>query len=114
MGMAKFTPLVDRVIGEQVERLAALLRKEQGMGRNRRALFDVATRMAEKTFKKGDKVAWDSSGGHSVGKVVSKVTGTSKVKGHTAKASKDNTQYKVESDKSGKEAIHKAASLKKA
>ena len=70
--------------------------------------------MAEKTFKKGDKVEWDSSGGHSTGKVVSKVTGTAHVKGHTAKASKDSPEYKVKSEKSGKEAIHKASSLKKA
>ena len=70
--------------------------------------------MAEKTLKKGDKVEWDSSGGHSIGKVVSKVTGTAKVKGHTAKATKDNPEYKVKSDKSGKEAIHKASALKKA
>jgi hypothetical protein len=30
--------------------------------------------MAKKTFKKGNAVKWDSSGGHSVGKVVTKVT----------------------------------------
>lgn len=70
--------------------------------------------MAEKTLKKGDKVEWDSSGGHSTGKVVSKVTRTAKVKGHTAKATKDNPEFKVKSDKSGKEAIHKASALKKA
>ena len=65
------------------------------------------------TLKAGDKVAWDSSGGHSTGKVVKKVTSTEHVKGHTAKASKDDPQFKVKSDKSGKEAIHKAAELKK-
>ncbi len=70
--------------------------------------------MAEKTFKAGDKVAWDSSGGHSTGKVVKKVTGTESVKGHTAKASKAEPEYKVKSDKSGKEAIHKPSALKKA
>ena len=70
--------------------------------------------MAEKSFKAGDKVSWDSSGGHSTGKVVEKVTGTAKMKGHTAKASKDDPQYKVKSDKSGKEAIHKPSELKKA
>ena len=67
----------------------------------------------KKTLKTGDKVSWDSSGGHSTGKVVKKETGTAHVKGHTAKASKDEPQFKVKSDKSGKEAIHKAAELKK-
>ena len=65
------------------------------------------------TLKAGDKVSWDSSGGHSTGKVVKKETGVAHVKGHTAKASKDDPQFRVKSDKSGKEAIHKAAELKK-
>ena len=70
--------------------------------------------MAGKTLKKGDKVAWDSAGGHSTGEVVAKVTGMAKVKGHTAKASPEEPQYKVKSDKSGKTAIHKPEELKKA
>ncbi len=69
---------------------------------------------AEKTFKAGDKVQWDSSGGHSVGKVVKKETSTTKAGGHTAKATKEEPQYRVKSDKSGKEAVHKPESLKKA
>lgn len=68
--------------------------------------------MAEKSFNNGDRVEWDSAGGHSHGEVVKKVTGTEKVKGHTAKASKEEPQYKVKSDKGG-EAIHKPGALKK-
>ena len=68
----------------------------------------------EKSLKAGDKVKWETSQGETHGKVVKKVTGTAKVKGHTAKASKAEPQYKVKSDKSGDEAIHKPASLKKA
>lgn len=68
--------------------------------------------MAEKTLKKRDKVEWDSSGGHSVGKVVKKVTSPTKIKGHEVKASKENPEYIVKSDKSGKEAAHKPGSLK--
>lgn len=70
--------------------------------------------MADKKLKAGDKVEWDSSGGHSTGKVVKKVTRTEKVKGHTAKATPQDPQYLVKSDKSGGEAIHKPSSLKKA
>ena len=69
--------------------------------------------MAEESFKKGDKVEWDSSGGHSVGKVVKKVTSPTKIKDHEVKASKDNPEYIVESDKSGKQAAHKPGALKK-
>ncbi|PZN95637.1 MAG: DUF2945 domain-containing protein [Alphaproteobacteria bacterium] len=70
--------------------------------------------MPDKSFKAGDKVEWDSAGGHSVGKVVKKITGTAKVKGHVAKATKDKPEYLVKSDRSGGEAIHKPDALKKA
>ena len=70
--------------------------------------------MSDKTFKKGDKVEWDSSGGHSTGEVVKKETSTVHIKGHTAKATKEDPEYRVKSDKSGKEAIHKPEALKKA
>lgn len=41
-----------------------------------------------KTLKPGDKVSWGTSGGETHGTVEKKVTGTTKVKGHTAKATK--------------------------
>ena len=66
-----------------------------------------------KDLKPGDKVEWDSSGGHSTGVVVKKETGEARVKGHVAKATEDDPQYRVKSDKSGKEAIHKPEELKK-
>ena len=70
--------------------------------------------MAKQTLKAGDKVEWDSSGGHSVGKVVKKVTSPTKIKGHKVAASKDNPEYIVKSDKSGGIAAHKPDALKKA
>ena len=67
-----------------------------------------------KTLKSGDKVSWDLSGGHSVGTVVKKQTSPTQIKGHKVAASKDNPQYIVKSDKSGKVAAHKPRELKKA
>ena len=67
-----------------------------------------------KSLRKGDKVAWDSSGGHSTGKVVKKVTSTTHIKGHKVAATKDEPQYIVESEKSGKRAAHKPEALTKA
>lgn len=64
-------------------------------------------------FKAGDKVEWDSSGGHSVGKVVKKLTKPTAIKGHKVAASTDNPEFLVKSDKGG-EAAHKPAALKKA
>ncbi len=67
-----------------------------------------------KTLKRGDKVSWGSSGGHSVGKVVKKQTTPTQIKGHKVAASDDNPQYIVKSDTSGKIAAHKPDELKKA
>jgi hypothetical protein len=67
-----------------------------------------------KSLKTGDKVTWDSSGGHSIGKVVKKQTSPTQIKGHKVSASKENPEYIVKSDKSGKLAAHKPDALKKA
>ncbi|RDE06765.1 DUF2945 domain-containing protein [Sphingomonas aracearum] len=69
--------------------------------------------MAEKTFKAGDHVKWGTPQGETHGKVVKKETSTTKAGGHTAKATKSDPQYRVKSDKSGKEAVHKPGELKK-
>lgn len=66
-----------------------------------------------KNLKAGDAVEWDSSGGHSKGKVVKKLTAPTQIKRHKVAASKDNPEYLVKSDKGG-EAAHKPAALKKA
>ena len=60
----------------------------------------------------GDKVSWDSSGGHSTGRVVKKQTGPTQIKGHKVAASKDNPEYLVETD-SGAQAAHKPDALRK-
>ena len=63
--------------------------------------------------KVGDKVGWDSSGGHSTGKVVKKLTKPMTIKGHKVAASKENPEYLVETS-AGKQAAHKASALSKA
>ena len=67
---------------------------------------------AAKAFKPGDKVAWDTSQGATQGRVVEKQTTPTKIKTHEVAASKENPQYIVESDKSGKRAAHKAQELR--
>lgn len=67
-----------------------------------------------KSLKTGDKVTWGSSGGHSIDKVVKKQTSPTQIKGHRVSASKENPEYIVKSDKSGKLAAHKLDALKKA
>ena len=67
--------------------------------------------MADK-LKPGDHVTWNTSQGKTQGTVEKKVTGTERVKGHVARASEDAPQYRVKSDKTGAEAIHKPGQLK--
>ncbi len=66
-----------------------------------------------KDLSKGDKVAWNTSQGETTGKVVRKQTSPTKIKGHEVKATKDEPQYIVESEKSGKRAAHKSDQLRK-
>jgi hypothetical protein len=65
-------------------------------------------------FKKGDKVKWKSHGGEAVGKVEKKITSETEEAGRKVKASKDDPQYLVRSEKSGGEAVHKPSALDKA
>jgi Hypervirulence associated proteins TUDOR domain len=48
-----------------------------------------------KPIKMGDRVAWQSSGGGSVGRVERKLTSTAKIKGHEIAASEDNPEFLV-------------------
>ena len=66
-----------------------------------------------KELKKGDHVEWETSQGTTKGTVKKKLTAPTDIKGHHVAASKENPEYLVESDKSGKEAAHKPEALKK-
>ena len=65
------------------------------------------------SFKKGDKVEWDSSQGTVEGTVEKKLTAPMEIKGHEVKTSKDNPEILVKSDKTGAEAAHKPDELRK-
>ncbi|MEU3474605.1 DUF2945 domain-containing protein [Rhodococcus sp. 14-2496-1d] len=69
--------------------------------------------MAKDELHKGDKVEWKTHGTTTEGTVVEKITSETEAAGRTVKASKDEPQYRVESDKSGKDAVHKPDSLDK-
>ncbi|MCA0145925.1 DUF2945 domain-containing protein [Blastococcus sp. LR1] len=61
--------------------------------------------------KKGDHVTWSSHGHKVKGTVKRKITSDTKTSGRTVRASKDEPQYEVESDKTGKTAVHKPDAL---
>jgi hypothetical protein len=66
-----------------------------------------------KALKIGDRVAWQSSGGGSVGRVERKLTSPGKIKGHEVAASENNPEFLVRSEKSGKVAAHKPSALRR-
>jgi hypothetical protein len=70
--------------------------------------------MADKTFKKGDRVEWSSHGGTAVGTVERKITSDTEAAGRKVKASANEPQYLVKSEKSGGTAVHKPSALRKA
>ncbi len=77
-----------------------------------RADFVPGERYAE--FKQGDRVEWDSHGGTAVGEVLRKITADTEAAGRTVRASKEEPQYEVRSEKSGGTAVHKPGALRRA
>jgi hypothetical protein len=66
-----------------------------------------------KQFRKGDKVTWQSHGSTVTGTVEQKITSDTKAAGRDVRASADEPQYLVRSDKSGRDAVHKPDALKR-
>ena len=66
-----------------------------------------------RTFKRGDHVQWNSEAGLIQGTVQKRVTSEIKFKGYTVRASKDEPQYLVKSDKTDHLAMHKGSALKR-
>lgn len=66
-----------------------------------------------KQFDNGDHVSWNSRGKTVTGEVTKKIMERAEVAGRTVDASKDEPQYEVKSDKSGRRAVHKPESLRK-
>ncbi len=63
-------------------------------------------------LNKGDRVRWKSHGGTAEGKVLSRQTRDTTIKGHQVRASGDDPQYIVRSDSGGR-ASHKPSALTK-
>ena len=69
--------------------------------------------MADEKLSKGDQVEWNSHGSTAEGTVEKEITTETEAAGRTVKASKDEPQYEVKSDKSGGTAVHKPEALRK-
>jgi hypothetical protein len=66
------------------------------------------------TFKVKDHVSWNSPQGETSGHVTRVIKEHTKLDGHVVNGSPDDPSYEVESEKSGKRAVHKGSALHKA
>lgn len=69
--------------------------------------------MAKDELSKGDHVEWKTHGTTTEGTVEKTITSDTEEAGRTVRASDDDPQYLVRSDKSGREAVHKPDALDK-
>ncbi len=64
-----------------------------------------------KRFAVGDHVTWNSEAGHVSGKITKVHTKDFDYKGHPRRASEDEPQYEIKSDKTDHIAAHKGGAL---
>ena len=74
--------------------------------------IERADAMSDKKFEKGDQVTWKSHGHDVKGTVQEKITSDTETAGRSVRASADEPQYRVESDKAGADAVHKPDALR--
>jgi hypothetical protein len=67
----------------------------------------------KREFKIGDHVEWNSEAGHVRGTIKKRVISAIKFKTYTVRASKEEPQYLIKSDKTDHMAMHKGAALTK-
>ncbi|UVO19504.1 DUF2945 domain-containing protein [Stutzerimonas stutzeri] len=64
-------------------------------------------------FKVGDHVSWNSEAGRVSGTIIKVHTADTQYKGHTRRASPEEPQYEIKSDKTDHIAMHKPGPLTK-
>jgi hypothetical protein len=64
-------------------------------------------------FRIGDHVEWNSEAGHVRGTIKKRITSAIRFKTYTVRASKEEPQYLIKSDRTNHLAMHKGAALKK-
>ena len=69
--------------------------------------------MAAKRFERGDHVSWNSEAGRVRGTITRVLTAPTKFKGYTVRASSDDPQYEIRSDKTDHIAMHRGSALRR-
>ncbi len=98
-----------------VARRAPATRRTRGLGHRGPA---IATRecmaySAKSAFHVGDHVSWNSEAGRVTGIITKRLTAATKLKGYIVRASKEEPQYVIASDKTDHVAVHKGSALRK-
>jgi hypothetical protein len=70
-------------------------------------------RRPRSSFKRGDRVEWNSEAGRVRGTIIKKLTSDTRIKGYTHHASKADPQYMIQSLKTDHVAIHKGRALRR-
>jgi DNA-3-methyladenine glycosylase II len=111
-GLVYFHLLLDR-LAEAGFLVAGTSRPQTGCGNhaNTQHLQEIIPMKSE--FKIGDHVSWNSEAGRVRGTIKKKVTSAMKFKTYTVRASKEEPQYLIKSDKTDHMAMHKGAALTK-
>ena len=66
-----------------------------------------------KRLKVGDHVSWNSEAGRVSGRIIKMYKRNVSYKGYTHRASKDDPQYAIKSDKTDHVALHKGTALRR-
>ncbi len=77
------------------------------------AIWRLTRVMGKKPLRKGEQVTWRSHGQTVHGKVAEKITERTDEAGRTVAASAEDPQYRVTSDRSGRDAVHKPEALRR-
>lgn len=64
-------------------------------------------------FEAGDHVSWNSEAGRVRGTIRKRITSEIKFKGYTVRASREEPQYLIQSDKTPHLAMHKGSALRR-
>ena len=111
-GLVYFHLLLDR-LAEAGFLAAGISYPQTGCGNHADTKHLQEIRPMKHEFKVGDHVEWNSEAGHVRGTIKKKVTSAIKFKTYTVRASKEEPQYLIKSDKTDHMAMHKGAALKK-
>jgi Hypervirulence associated proteins TUDOR domain len=68
--------------------------------------------MADRQFTRGDIVEWSSHAHNVEGEVEKRITDDTQAAGRQVRASDNDPQYRVTSDKTGADAVHKPDALR--